>query len=273
MKRIILTALINLSVILIASAQFDDRFYFPSKEWEKIENIDYEEMFFEIDTIKLNAILLKPETTAKAIIVFYHGAGGNISKYIHITKPLVNAGYQVFMLDFRGYGKSTGTPTHINIAKDAQIVFDKIIEKENFKHLPILIYGASMGTQIATKISKDNQSKVTGLILDGALSSFTDIALLSVPAEQRKMIAQYVTSPYSAKNDIKEIDNLPKLIIHSKEDKSVPFSQSEIVYNNASEPKEFWIYNGEHLESAINYPELFIQKINSITNSSKTIQE
>ncbi len=273
MKEIILTVLLTLCAIFISSAQFDDRFYFPSKEWNKIENIEYDEMFFEIDSVKLNAILLKPETNPKATIIFYHGAGGNISTYTNITKPLVLAGYQVFMPDFRGYGKSTGTPTHLNIAQDAQIIFDKIIEKENFEHLPIIIYGASMGTQIATKIAKDNQSKIAGLILDGALSSFTDIALLSVPAEQRQMIAQYVTSPYSAKNDIKQIENLPKLIIHSKEDKSVPFSQGETVYNNASEPKEFWVYNGEHLKSAINYPELFIQKINSITNSSKTIQE
>ena len=41
-----------------------------------------------------------------------------------MTKPLVDAGYQVFMIDFRGYGKSTGTPTHINIASDAQVIFD-----------------------------------------------------------------------------------------------------------------------------------------------------
>lgn len=272
MKEIILTVLLTLCAIFISSAQFDDRFYFPSKEWNKIENIEYDEMFFEIDSVKLNAILLKPETDPKATIIFYHGAGGNISTYTNITKPLVLAGYQVFMPDFRGYGKSTGIPTHLNIAQDAQIIFDKIIEKENFERLPIIIYGASMGTQIATKIAKDNQSKIAGLILDGALSSFTDIALLSVPAEQRQMIAQYVTSPYSAKNDIKDINNLPKLIIHSKEDKSVPFTQGETVYNNASEPKEFWVYEGTHLEAAIKYPKLFIQKINSLVSSSIAVQ-
>lgn len=273
MKEIILTVLLTLCTIFISSAQFDDRFYFPSKEWNKIENVDFEEINFEIDSVKLNAVLLKPNTTPKATILFFHGSAGNISTYTDITKPLVKNGYQVFMVDFRGYGKSTGTPTHLNIAGDAQIIFDKIVEKENFERLPIIIYGASMGTQIATKIAKDNQSKIAGLILDGALSSFTDIALLSVPAEQRQMITQYVTSPYSAKNDIKDINNLPKLFIHSKEDKSVPFSQGETVYNNASEPKELWVFEGEHLESAIKYPELFIQKINSITNSSKTIQE
>ena len=266
MKEIILTVLISLSTILISSAQFDDKFYFPSKEWNSIENVEFEEMNFNVENDTLNAILLKPEINPKATIIFYHGAGGNISTYTNITNPLVKAGYQVFMIDFRGYGKSTGKPTHLNIAHDAQIVFENIVEKDEFKNLPMIIYGASMGTQIATKIASDNQDKIAGLILDGTISSFTDMALLSVPEEQKPMIAQYVTSPYSAKEDIKNINGLPKLFIHSKEDTSVPFAQGETVFNNASEPKELWIFNGEHLEAAIKFSELFIQKVNNLLN-------
>ena len=266
MKNLLLIVLLNLSSIFIISAQFDSRFYFPSKEWNNIENLNYEDLYFKIDTIKLNAILLKPETTPKATVLFFHGSAGNVSTYTSITKSLVDAGYQVFMIDFRGYGKSTGTPTHNNIASDAQIVFNSIIKHDDIKNTRIIIYGASMGTQIATKIAKDNQSKVSGLILDGALSSFTDIALVSAPEAQKQVIAQYVISPYSAKEDIKEIINMPKLIIHSKEDKSIPFSQGETVFENASQPKEFWVYEGEHLESATKYPELLIQKINNLTN-------
>lgn len=264
MKKIILTVLINLSIVLIVSAQFDDRFYFPSKEWNKIEDVNFEEINFEIDSVKLNTVLFKPETTPKASIIFYHGSAGNISTYTDITNPLVKAGYQVFAIDFRGYGKSTGKPSHLNIASDAKFIFDKIIEKDEFKNLPIIIYGASMGTQIASKIAKDNQDKIAGLILDGTISSFTDMAMLSVPEEQKQMIAQFVTSPYSAKNDIKEIKNLPKLFIHSKEDTSVPFAQGDTVFNNAQEPKELWIFEGKHLESATKYPQIFIQKINNL---------
>ena len=273
MKKIFLIVFLNISTIFIVSAQFDDRFYFPSKEWDNIEDLKYEEMFFDIDTIRLNGIFLKPETTPKATILFFHGTGGNVSTYIFMTKPLVDAGYQVFMIDFRGYGKSTGTPTHLNIASDAQIIFNEIIVKDEFKNLPLIIYGASMGTQIATKMAKDNQDKIAGLILDGTISSFTDIAILSVPEEQKQIVAQFVTSPYSAKNDIKEIENLPKLIIHSKKDETVPYTQGETVYNNASEPKELWIYEGEHLESVIKYPELLIQKINNLTNISSDITD
>ena len=266
MKTLILASLISLTAILSSKAQFDDKFYFPYKEWKNIENIEFDEYNFTIENDTLNAVLFKPEKTPKGTILFYHGAGGNITYYLPIINPLVKANYQVFAVDFRGYGKSTGKPTHINIANDAQIILDNILVKEEFKNLPIIVYGASMGTQIATKITKDNQEKITALVLDGTISSFTDMALLSVTEEQRSLIAQYVTSPYSAKEDVKEIKNLPKLFIHSKEDAEVPFNQGETVYNNACEPKQFWIYEGKHLQSASKYTQEFIQKISILCN-------
>ena len=264
MKQVILTILISLTTILISNAQFDDRFYFPSKEWNKIEDMAYQEFNFNIENDTINALLFMPEQTPKATILFFHGASGNISKYTFMINPLVKANYQVFAIDFRGYGKSTGTPTHMNIANDAQIIFDEIIENEEFKNLPIIVYGASMGSQIATKLAKDNQDKISALVLDGTISSFTDMALLYAPEEQKTIIAQFVTSPYSAKEDIKKIKNLPKLFIHSKEDTSVPFTQGEMVYNNATGEKELWIYEGKHLESASKYTDEFIQKINTL---------
>lgn len=266
MKQITLTILISLTIILISKAQYDDKFYYPSKEWNSIENIEFEEFNFKIENDTLNTVLFKPEKTPKATFLFYHGAGGNISTYTSIIEPMVKANYQVFAVDFRGYGKSTGKPTHLNIASDAQIIFNEIFKKEEFKNLPLIVYGASMGTQIATKIAKDNQDKISGLILDGTISSFTDIALLSVPEEQKAMIAQYVTSPYSAKEDIKAIEDLPKLFIHSKNDKSVPFTQGEIVFENAQKPKTFWEYDGNHIDAAVIARYEFIKKIDNLIN-------
>ncbi|MEE4198063.1 MAG: alpha/beta fold hydrolase [Bacteroidales bacterium] len=264
MKHVILTVIVSLGITYYSSAQYDDRFYSPSKAWNPIQNMEFTTFNFYIDQDTLHTLLFTPENAAKATIIFYHGAGGNISTYTPIIRPLVNAGYQVFAVDFRGYGKSTGKPTHLNIANDAQLIFDKILFKEAFNHLPVVIYGASMGTQIATKIAKDNQENISALILDGTISSFTDMALRSVPENQKAMIAQYVTSPYSAKEDIKEIKNIKMLFIHSKEDNSVPFSQGKRVFDNATGSKELWVYKGKHLTSATNLTDEFIQKINTL---------
>lgn len=258
----LLIIVVNLASIYSCFAQFDDKFYFPSREWHSIENMDSEELIFHIDNDTLHSLLFKSRTSTKATIIYYHGTGGNISLNTSVAKRLTHEGFQVFMVDFRGYGKSTGKPTHLNIAKDAQIIFDKISVKDEFKDYPIIVYGASIGTQIATKIASDNKDKISALILDGAMSSFTEMALLSVPEEQKEMISTYVTSPYSAVEDIKQLKSIPKLVIHSKEDKSVPFSQGLAIYLNAPEPKVFWEYEGNHLESASKFPKEYIQKIN-----------
>lgn len=266
MKKMILISLISLVTISACFAQFDERFYFPSKEWQSIENVDFTEMNFYVDKDTINTVLFKSKTRTKATIIYYHGTGGNLSLNTYVAKLLINEGFQVFMIDFRGYGKSTGKPTHLNIASDAQIVFDKVMGKDEFKNYPVIVYGASMGTQIATKITRDNQDKVSALILDGTISSFTDLALLSAPVEQKEIILTYVTSPYSAIEDIKHIESIPKLFIHSKEDETVPFSQAEAVYSNAQEPKDFWEYEGKHLGSIVLDKDLFVQKINSLTS-------
>ena len=264
MKKILLILVVNLATFYSCFAQFDDKFYFPSNEWNSIENLDFIEMNFPIDNDTINTVLFKSKISTKATIIFYHGSGGNISQNTYLPKLLTNEGFQVFMIDFRGYGKSTGEPTHINIASDAQTIFDKVIEKDEFKNHAVIVYGASIGTQIATKITRDNSDKISALILDGAMSSFTNMALLSVPEEQKEMIATYVTSPYSAIEDIKYLKSIPKLFIHSKGDKSVPFSQGSAVYSNAPNPKVFWEYEGNHLDSASKFPKEYIKYINSL---------
>ncbi len=57
-----------------------------------------------------------------------------------MVRPLVTNGYQVFMVDFRGYGKSTGTPTHLNIASDGQFVFDYLLQRHDVRSTKVIIY-------------------------------------------------------------------------------------------------------------------------------------
>jgi hypothetical protein len=245
----------------------DDRFYFPGKTMKSMDSIKYEEVLLTTDSIQLSGIFLKPALKPKATILFMHGAGGNVSNYTFMVLPLVENGYQVFMVDFRGYGKSTGTPTHINIAKDGQFVLEYLLKRSDIKDTKIIIYGASMGTQEAVHLANSNQDKISALVLDGTISSFTDIAADQSAEAQREMIRQYLVSPYSAKEDIKTIKKMPKLFIHSKDDKDVPFQEAELVYGNALEPKTFFIYEGNHLNAMKISPSGVLKEINKLTGS------
>ena len=245
----VLTALLFIFSISTCFAQFDDQFYFPSKKLKPLEFSDYEKVPVLVENDTLQNIFIKPKGKAKATVIFFQGNGGNYTDYQAITKPLVDNGYQVFMVSFRGYGESSGKPTHLNIASDSEKIFETISNRPDVKNTKIIVYGTSIGCQIATNFTKKYQSKISALVLDSGFASFTDIALSTRPAEQHAIIKMYLTSPYSSKEDIKSIENVKLLVIQSKSDNVAPFEQGKLVFDNAKTPKKFLEYNGGHIEA------------------------
>ncbi|MBW1294246.1 alpha/beta hydrolase [Aquimarina litoralis] len=262
LKKITLISLLIIHSAVI-NAQMDDKFYFPKKELQPIEWKNIEELSFKIEKDTISALILKPKEKPKATIFYFHGAGGNISYYVPLTKILVEDNFQVVMIDFRGYGKSTGIPTHKNINKDGTLILEDLLEKEGIKETPKIIYGISIGTQIGTLLAKTYKEQINGLVLEGTMASFTDIAMYHVPEYKEYLEKNYI-SPYAAKEDIKNLDKTPKLFIHSKEDKDVPFSQGKMVYDNASGPKKFIEFKGKHLHGLKHKKELILKEINQM---------
>lgn len=245
------------------AAQMDEKFYFPDKEWISIEGVNYEEMMFLVEKDTIYPAFIKPIGKPKATILYFHGNGGNISKWISSIRPLIEDGYQVCMLDYRGYGKSTGTPTHINIAHDAQFLLDTLLSREDVKDTQLIIYGASIGTQVACLLTHKNEEKVTGLVLDSMMTSFTDVAIAFSPEEHHSVIKQYVTSPYSAKEIIPVLKKPRILFIHSAED-LIPIEGAYALYEGAKCVKYFWQYDGKHVEAPIKHPDTFMHYINQL---------
>jgi len=262
MKKI-LTILLFALLVNNAVAQMDERFYHPDKEWVGIDSLNYSEIVLHVESDSIHSIIIHPEEYPKATILYFHGNGGNISKWVDYIHPLVNDGFQVCMLDYRGYGKSSGTPTHLNIAHDAQVWMNTLLNREDIKHTKLIVYGTSIGSQVATHLTRNNNDKISALVLDGMMASFTDVALLTTPAEYHEYVKQYVTSPYSAKEDIKEIKNIKVLFIHSKED-TIPIEGAQEVYSNSPCIKIFWIYEGKHVEAPVKYPGTFVEYINKV---------
>lgn len=230
-----------------AQAQMDERFYFPVKEWNSLGDLAYEEVTLPRDSVSLSGIFLKPAGKPKATILFLHGAGGNVTRYTFMTRPLVEHGYQVFMIDFRGYGKSTGKPTHHSIAADGQFVFDYLRNRPDVKGTKMILFGASIGTQIAAHLARNNASHVQALVLEGTISSLTDVAKFYAPKEHHAVIDQ-IPMPYAAKEDVKTLGTVRTLVVHSAEDKEVPIAMGEEVYKNITGSKEFWTITGKHLD-------------------------
>lgn len=246
MKTKLLLLILLVTKVIFINAQMDEKFYFPSKTLQPIEWANQKEVKFAVENDTINAVILKPMKEAKATVFYFHGAGGNLTSYAPLLTPLLKDNFQVILVDFRGYGKSTGTPIHKNIATDGEKVFTEISQMDGIINTKKIIYGASIGTQIAAHLAKNHESEISGLVLEGTMASFGDIAAVYAP-EYKAYLENSFVSPYSAKEDVKTLTKIPKLFIHSKEDKDVPYSQGVMVFTNAPEPKEFIDFSGKHL--------------------------
>lgn len=265
MKPIVALSLLFVFLTVFAKAQSDDNFYQPHKTMKPFEFGNPEQVNFPVDNDTITAFIARPKTkTVKKTIFYFHGAAGNVTTYQFMTKPLIDAGYQLVMIDFRGYGLSTGKPSHKNVAEDGQKFFDALMKRPGIKNTKVFIYGASLGTQIAAHLAKDNVSRISGLILDCPMSSFTDIAAHFTP-QYRDFILNSMVSPYSAKEDVKGLGQLPVLIIHAKDDKTIPYEQGKLVSGNVPGDHKIFIESkGDHLEGLINNKEEILKAINQL---------
>ncbi|AZA77947.1 alpha/beta fold hydrolase [Chryseobacterium sp. G0186] len=264
MKPSSIFTLLFLFVALFSKAQSDDRFYQPNKTMKPFEMKISDSVKFPVEENIVTAFIAKPkEKDNKKTIFYFHGAAGNVTTYQFMTKPLVDAGYQVVMIDLRGYGLSTGKPTHRNVAEDGQKFFDELMKRPDIKNTKVYIYGASLGTQVSAHLAKDNASKLSGLILDCPMASFTDIAAHFAP-QYRDFILQSMVSPYAAKEDVKSLGKLPLLVVQAKDDKTVPYEQGKLVFDNATGTKFFIESKGDHLEGMINNKEEILKAIDRL---------
>ncbi|WP_435524775.1 hypothetical protein [Chryseobacterium indoltheticum] len=115
-------AIITFLLIIFAQlfyAQIDDKFYQPSKIFKPID-LKFEDITIPVEKETITAIFLNLKPQNPKLQSCFSMEQAEMFLLIFMVKPLIENGFQVAMVDFRGYGKSTGTPTHINVAEDGQ---------------------------------------------------------------------------------------------------------------------------------------------------------
>ena len=275
-RRFLTVLTVSLAVLLVVgslvlsrlpyqeSAQ-DLRFYFPVKKLDPVEGAHEDVWLRTQDGLKLHALLLKPEAAApKATLLCLHGAGGNASRYVKLARPLVDAGYQVLILDWRGYGNSEGTPGHRQVLEDSQLALDALRERGDVKGKPLLLWGLSLGGQVAIELARFNEGRIAGLVTEGAATSFADLASDHTPQPMKSLLQLLVKGPYEAKVSIAMLERTPKLLIQSRDDRDVLFARGEDLFARAQEPKSFWAIDGEHMHGTLEHGEEYVRRVDAL---------
>ncbi|MBL7081131.1 MAG: alpha/beta hydrolase [Candidatus Omnitrophica bacterium] len=234
--------------------------YYPIKEIELTPSntgLKYEDVFFDTDdNLKLNGWFI-PAENPRGTLLFCHGNAGNISHRIEIIKIFNKLNLNVFIFDYRGYGRSQGSPTEAGLYRDAQAAYKYLLTRKDINKDTIVIYGKSIGANVAVDLV--SKVKAAALISESGFSSAYDMGKKLFPYLPVKWI---ITIKYDALTKIRNI-SIPKLIIHSKNDEVIPFKLGEKLFEAALEPKEFYQMQGSHNEAVFMAKEEYSVKINN----------
>jgi len=182
------------------------------------------------DHVMLNAWYKKAKHNRPTVLVL-HGNAGHIGTRAPLARLLMQHGYGVLLLEYRGYGGNPGKPDEQGLYLDAEAGM-QYLEKHRVNQSQIVIYGESLGTGVATYLAQ-SPAHACALILQ---SPYTTLAALA-----RYHYPWIPIEPWDKFNSISHIraSKLPVLILHGTKDKVVPFHEGQTMFQAANEPKEF----------------------------------
>jgi len=206
---------------------------------------------------KLNGWFLKPKNIKPQITILHlHGNAGFLVSQYKAIAGLTKYGFQIFMFDYSGFGFSEGKATKKNVLTDALSALDYLKTRNDIKNTKLIIYGQSLGGHLSAVVAEKRQNDIDGLVIESAFSSHKDIA-----ANMAGIIGRiFVNEKYSAIESIKNYKK-PLLVIHSTEDKTVPFYMGQKIYETANQPKDFFKIKHRHISGVIYYSKQISQKI------------
>jgi alpha-beta hydrolase superfamily lysophospholipase len=182
------------------------------------DNQDVEEYNIETrDGALINGLHFKVKKP-KGVVLYLKGNSKSMRGWGKFAVDFTRHDYDVIMIDYRGFGKSTGRRTQKAIKNDLQLIYNKMREKVEEKY--IILYGRSLGSGFATKLASTNQPRM--LILDAPYYSLSKVTARYAPFMPMSIILKYPIPTYKW---LKYVE-CPIHIIHGTNDKLIPFKSS-----------------------------------------------
>lgn len=165
-------------------------------------------------------------------LLYFHGNGGHLALRAERVRRHLERGRGMFIMSYRGYSGSTGSPTEAANVADARLAYDTLV-KEGTRPEDIILYGESLGSSVATQIAVEKP--VGGLILDAPFTSAADVGVRLFPFLPVRALMH---DRYETIRCIGKV-TAPLLVVHGERDALVPVAMGRQVFKAAQAPKEF----------------------------------
>ncbi len=199
----------------------------------------------------------KAGVKVKGTVLHLHGNGGNLAWHLGGVHWLPEQGYQVLMLDYRGYGLSAGKPRLPEVYQDIDAAFAWLAQAPQVQGAPLFVLGQSLGGALAVHYLAEHperRSALQGMALDGVPASYRDVARYALSTSWltwplQVPLSWLVPDADSAINSIDQLQGLPLMIYHSVDDTIVPLSNGRRLYQAARPPRAFQATRGPHVQT------------------------
>jgi hypothetical protein len=184
-----------------------------------------------------------PVSAARGTVLYLHGNGGNIGHRLDRIEVFHRLGLNVFIIDYRGFGASTGRPGEEGTYRDALAAWTYLTQEKRLTPEGIVLFGESLGGSIAAWLAARHAP--AGLVLYASFTSLPDMARALYPMFPATWLARYRYDTRAALGSV----TCPVLILHSPEDEIVPFSHAQALLESARGPKRLVALRGGHNEA------------------------
>jgi len=186
-----------------------------------------------------------PAEDARGVVLFFHGNAGNISHRLDYLQMFHRLRYSTLIVDYRGYGSSTGTPSEAGTYRDAEAAWDYLRHARFAQPRDVVIAGESLGGAVATWLAAKVNPRA--LVLFSTFTSVTDLGAQVYWFLPVRLLSRI---GYDNRENLKRI-RAPVFIAHSRDDDIVPYAHGKRLYETANEPKAFLEMRGGHNDGFI----------------------
>jgi fermentation-respiration switch protein FrsA (DUF1100 family) len=186
-----------------------------------------------------------PAEGARGTILFCHGNAGNVGDRIGSILLFHRLGWNVLIFDYRGYGRSEGSPSEAGLYRDATAAWAHLTAERGVAPEDIVLFGRSLGGAVAAELAERHAP--AGIILESAFTSVPELAAEFYPWLPVRLLVRFRFDTLARVPRIRA----PLLVVHSRGDDIIPFRHGERLYRAAGEPKTLLEISGTHNEGFV----------------------
>lgn len=274
-----------LLIFLLSLSACAERYYFytPSTIIDLTPSergLGYEEVAFRSnDGTMLTGWFVPAHGKRHGTVAYFHGNNKNIAGHLRYVEWLPSHGYDVFLFDYRGYGKSEGKPTSGGVHEDCTAALNYLRGRQDVAMGRIIVMGQSLGGNCALRALADvPRSGIRAVIVEGAFASHREIARDKLTAYvfpvsiKNWLVDLLISNSFDAVNVLHKINDVPILVIHNVNDQIVPYRHAYLL--KAANPAQTTIWSippGRHLDTFILHDEVWrstlVQYLHSLDSS------